>query len=269
MYIEEVINKITPLNEECIKLAQARFDALIKPVGSLAKLEQMTTRYAGIIGKHKKEELGYPKKALLVWCGITQAEAAEKIFREQWPVNILGNSVGAEVHPLLIVSESLSDALEEGAGLVQELVSKEEYELIGFGCTADVSDSIVQAAMAGGILQAAALKVPVFLDGIATCGAAEKAIQLADKVKEYLFVGHVSAEAGVEEKLQSLCLEAPLRLDIPDGVGEGTLIAFSLLDAGIKAYKEMETFEEAGVHDEVKDFSRKEEKKGSHWKQDC
>ena len=31
------------------------------------------------------------------------------------------------------------------------------------------------------------------------------------------------------------------------------------LDAGIKAYKEMETFAEAGVHVEVKEFSHAEE----------
>lgn len=269
MHIEEIIGKITPLNEECVNLAQARFDALIKPVGSLAKLEKMTTRYAGIIGKHKKDELEYPKKALLVWCGIKEAESVEKIMRGQWPVNVLTASVGADVHPLLVVAENLSEALEEGASLVQEYVSEEGYGLLGFGCLADANDTIVQAAMAGGMLQAAALKIPVVLDGVASCTAAAKAIQLASNVKEYLIAGHVSAEAGAEELLNELNLEAPLRLNIPDGAGEGATVCFSLFDAGIKSYKEMETFEEAGVHDEMKDFSRKEEKQGSHWKQEC
>ena len=36
MHIEEIIQKIVPGNGACAKLAQARFDALIKPVGSLA-----------------------------------------------------------------------------------------------------------------------------------------------------------------------------------------------------------------------------------------
>ena len=134
---------------------------------------------------------------------------------------------------------------------------------------ADSNDAIVQAAMAGGMLQAAALKIPVVLDGVASCTAAAKAIQLASNVKEYLIAGHVSAEAGAEELLNELNLEAPLRLNIPDGAGEGATVCFSLFDAGIKSYKEMETFEEAGVHDEMKDFSRKEEKQGSHWKQEC
>lgn len=269
MHIEEIIGKITPLNEECVNLAQARFDALIKPVGSLDKLEKMTTRYAGIIGKYQKNELDYPKKALLVWCGIKEAEAVEKIMRGQWPVNVLTASAGADVHPFMVVAENLSEALEEGASLVQEYVSEEGYGLLGFGCLADSNDSIVQAAMAGGMLQAAALKIPVVLDGVASCMAAAKAIQLAENVKEYFLAGHVSAEDGAEALLNKLSLEAPLRLNIPDGAGEGATVCFSLFDAGIKAYKEMETFAEAGVHDEMKNFSRKEEKHGSHWKQEC
>ena len=51
MHIEEIIQKIGPTDKECAKLAQARFDALIKPVGSLAQLERMTAKYAGIVGK--------------------------------------------------------------------------------------------------------------------------------------------------------------------------------------------------------------------------
>ena len=269
MHIEEIINKITPLNEDCMKLAQARFDALIKPVGSLAKLEQMVTHYAGIVGKYQKEELLAPRKSLLVWCSIEQVEAAEKIMRGQWPVNILGASVGADVHALVVVSENLTEALEEGASLVQELVSKEEYGMLGFGCLADSNDNIVQAAMAGGMLQAAAIKVPVMLDGAISCRAAVKAIQLGSNVKDYFMAGHVSLEEDAEAMLKELSLEAPLRLNIPDGAGEGATVAFSLFDAGIKAYREMETFEEAGVHDEMKDFSRKVEKNGSHWQQEC
>ena len=60
-----------------------------------------------------------------------------------------------------------------------------------------------------------------------------------------------------------LGLEAPLRLNIPDGAGEGAALCFTLFDAGIKAYKEMETFEEASVHVEVKEFSLAEQNKNT------
>lgn len=78
MHIEEIIQKIVPADRGCMKLAQTRFDNLIKPVGSLAKLEEMTSRYCGIKGIYEKEDLDYPKRDLLVWCGIEEAAQAEK-----------------------------------------------------------------------------------------------------------------------------------------------------------------------------------------------
>lgn len=84
---------------------------------------------------------------------------------------------------------------------------------------------------------------------------------MAPAVLDYCFAGHVSAEPGSEECLQELGLTAPLRLNIPDGAGEGAAVCFTLFNAGIKAYKEMETFEEAGVHAEMKEFSLAEQSK--------
>ena len=112
------------------------------------------------------------------------------------------------------------------------------------------------------ILQAAALKVGIMLDGVATCKAAAKAAELCPDVLKYCFAGHVSDEAGAEEALNELGLSAPLRLNITGCAGEGAVVAFTLFNAGIKAYKEMETFAEAGVHTEVKEFSLAEQIKG-------
>ena len=252
MHIEEIIQKIGPTDKECAKLAQARFDALIKPVGSLAQLERMTAKYAGIVGKYNKHELDYPKRELLVWCGIDEAEQAGKIMQSQWPVNVLAAETGAKTQALLITAETEADALEEGATLVQESIQERGLGLLGFGCLAsvdNVDNDMVQAAMVGGILQAAAMGVGVLLDGVATLKAAQRARELAPRV--------------LEELLKELGLEAPLRLNIPDGAGEGAALCFTLFDAGIKAYKEMETFEEASVHVEVKEFSLAEQNKNT------
>ncbi|MGM9569995.1 MAG: nicotinate-nucleotide--dimethylbenzimidazole phosphoribosyltransferase [Phascolarctobacterium sp.] len=263
MHIEEIVQKIVPGNSECAKLAQARFDALIKPVGSLAQLEKMTAKYAGIVEKYNKLELEYPKRELLVWCGIAEAEQATKIMEAKMPVNVLAAETGARTQALLVTAESVEDALEEGATLVQEIIHEKALGLLGFGCLADAEDNMVIAAMTGGILQAAAMRVGVMLDGLATLKAVQKAAELAPAVLDYCFAGHVSTEAGVEELLKELHLVAPLRLNIPDGAGEGAALCFTLLDGGIKAYKEMETFEEASVHAEVKEFSLAEQEKKS------
>ena len=261
MHIEEIIQKIVPANGDCAKLAQARFDALIKPVGSLAQLEKMTAKYAGIVEKYNKLELEYPKRELLVWCGITEAEQATKIMEAKLPVNVLAAETGARTQALLVTAASVEEALEEGATLVQEIVHEKGLGLLGLGCLASAEDNVVLAAMTGGILQAAAMRVGIMLDGVATLKAAQKAAELAPAVMDYCFAGHVSAEEGAEALLKELGLVAPLRLNIPDGAGEGAALCFTLFDAGLKAYKEMETFEEASVHAEVKEFSLAEQEK--------
>lgn len=263
MHIEEIIQKITPSDKNCAKLAQARFDALIKPVGSLAQLEQMTARYAAVVGEYNKLDLEYPKRDLLVWCSLKETAQAEKIMQAQCPVNVLAAETGAKAVALVVTSDNEADAMEEGAALVQELVHENGLGLIGFGCLADADDAVVRAAMAGGILQAASMHVAVMLDGVASCKAAQQAVALAPAAIDYCFAGHVSSEPGAEEALNALGLTAPLRLNIPDGAGEGAALCFTLFNAGLKAYKEMETFEEAGVHVEMKEFSLAEQvKKG-------
>lgn len=261
MHLEEIITQISDLDKDAQIKAQERFDNLIKPVGSLAKLEEMVSRYAGIISKTDKNELDYPKKAMFIWGDIAAAQEAEKIMQGKKPVNILAAQSSASVETFLVTGLSKEEALEEGSILVKEHIVKDNLQMLGFGCLSAADNENVLYAMAGGILQAAALKVPVMLDGAATCKAVLIAMEYCSKVKDYCFAGHVSLECGSEELLQQIDLSAPLRLDITEGYGEGAALAFTLFNAGLKAYKEMETFAEAGVHAEMKEFSHAEQVK--------
>lgn len=267
MHIDEIIAKIEATDSSCAKLAQARFDALIKPVGSLAKLEIMISRYCGIVEKYDKAELDYPPRSIFVWCDLKHCHEAALILQGQLPVNALAQEVAASAHAFVVTAETEEEALEEGITLVQEMVQKGRLGLVAFGAIADVKNKCLMAAVKGGILAACAMKLPIILDGLVASVAAREAVKLNPHVAEYLFAGHVAAEPGAEAVLQELKLDAPLRLDIPDGAGEGAAMAISLFDAGLKTYREMETFEEAGVHDEMKEYSRKEETKGAHWQQ--
>lgn len=277
MEIDVLAGTVQPVDKALIAKAQERFDNLIKPVGSLAKLEEMTTRYAAIYGSADKNDVKFPQKTLLLWtAGAVQAAAC---MQEKEPVCVLAKNSGIGCRTFLVTAETTEEALLEGALLVKEATSLNAgQQVLAFG-SADsevpaYSEKVLAAdgynfleelgsktiaAMAGGILQAAALKVPVMLDGAATCLAALAAVKYNANVKPYIFAGHVSAEAGMEALLAQLGLDAPLRLDIKICRGEGAVMALSLLDAGIKAYKEMETFAEAGVHVEVKEFSHAEE----------
>lgn len=269
---------VLPADRNLIAKAQERFDNLIKPVGSLAKLEEMATRYAAIYGSADKNDVNYPQKTLLVWTADPAQAAAYMQGGKQ--ASVLAANAGINTQTFLVTAESIEEALLEGALLVKEAASLQSgQQVLAFGCADAVPEyqlnadadgyeflqqfgSMTVAAMAGGILQAAALKVPVMLDGAATVLAAMAAVKYNAAAKDYLFAGHVSAEPGMEDLLKNIGLTAPLRLDIKICRGEGAVLALSLLDAGLKAYKEMETFAEAGVHVEVKEFSHAEELKG-------
>ena len=278
MEIDVLAANVLPADRNLIAKAQERFDNLIKPVGSLAKLEEMATRYAAIYGSADKNDVNYPQKTLLVWTADPAQAAAYMQGGKQ--ASVLAANAGINAHTFLVTAESIEEALLEGALLVKETASMQSsQQVLAFGCADAVPEyqlntdatgyeflqqlgSMTIAAMAGGILQAAALKVPVMLDGAATVLAAMAAVKYNAAAKDYLFAGHVSAEPGMEDLLKAIGLTAPLRLDIKICRGEGAVLALSLLDAGLKAYKEMETFAEAGVHVEVKEFSHAEELKG-------
>ena len=278
MEIDVLAANVLPADRNLIAKAQERFDNLIKPVGSLAKLEEMATRYAAIYGSADKNDVNYPKKTLLVWSADPAQAAAYMQGGKQ--ASVLAANAGINAQTFLVTAESIEEALLEGALLVKEAASLQNgQQVLAFGCADAVPEyqlnadadgyefleqlgSMTVAAMAGGILQAAALKVPVMLDGAATVLAAMAAVKYNAAAKDYLFAGHVSAEPGMEDLLKTIGLAAPLRLDIKICRGEGAVLALSLLDAGLKAYKEMETFAEAGVHVEVKEFSHAEELKG-------
>ena len=278
MEIDVLAANVLPADRNLIAKAQERFDNLIKPVGSLAKLEEMATRYAAIYGSADKNDLNYPQKTLLVW--TTDPAQAAAYMQGGKQASVLAANAGINAQTFLVTAESIEEALLEGALLVKEEASLQSgQQVLAFGCADDVPEyklnddadgyeflqqlgNMAIAAMAGGILQAAALKVPVMLDGAATVLAAIAAVKYNAAAKDYLFAGHVSAEPGMEDLLKNIGLTAPLRLDIKICRGEGAVLALSLLDAGLKAYKEMETFAEAGVHVEVKEFSHAEELKG-------
>lgn len=278
MHIEELVTNIQPLSREIIEAAQKRFDNLIKPVGSLAQLESMTTRYAGIIGSSDKKLVSIPENRLLLfWGEAKHAAEIEAVMLKKKAISVYASHVKAKVIPLLVISETVYDLLEEGAMLTGEYIGEEKAGLICLGTCGndlrpdwqdllDEEDGLAfldrlqcpaVSSMTGSILQAAGMRIPVLLDGVATCLSAFAAAKFNPYVLQYCFAGDVSDETGSLALLQKLQLQAPLRLSIKNAEGIGALTCLRVFDAGIKAYTEMETFEEAGVHNEKEDYSLK------------
>ena len=101
--------------------------------------------------------------------------------------------------------------------------------------------------IAGSVLACAFHRRAVVVDGFISTAGALIAHALCPIVKDYLFAGHCSAEAGHRLMLQHLGLEPILDLGMRLGEGTGAALAMGVMDGAVKMFKEVLTFEEAGV----------------------
>lgn len=103
------------------------------------------------------------------------------------------------------------------------------------------------AGIAGLILGCAAARRPLMLDGFIATAGALVATALAPAAGDYLIAAHRSVEPGHQTVLDFLKLKPLLNLNMRLGEGTGAALGMMLLEAGVRIYREMATFAEAGV----------------------
>jgi len=103
------------------------------------------------------------------------------------------------------------------------------------------------AGITGLILGAAAARRPLLLDGFIATAGALVAARLVPAVADYLIAAHRSVEPGHQIMLAHLGLTPLLNLRMRLGEGTGAALGMMVLEAGWRIYREMATFEEAGV----------------------
>jgi nicotinate-nucleotide--dimethylbenzimidazole phosphoribosyltransferase len=101
--------------------------------------------------------------------------------------------------------------------------------------------------IAGLIIGAASNKVPVVVDGFISTAGALIAYLMEPKTKDYMFAAHMSQEIGHQALLEKIGLKPILDLNLRLGEGTGAALAMMVIEAGLKIYNEMATFEEAAV----------------------
>lgn len=106
--------------------------------------------------------------------------------------------------------------------------------------------------IAGLIIGAASRKIPIVIDGFISTAGAMIAYSIEPKVKDYMFAAHKSVEVGHKALLDSVGIEPIMDLGLRLGEGTGAALAMYLIEAGLKIYTDMATFEEAGVSNENK-----------------
>lgn len=105
------------------------------------------------------------------------------------------------------------------------------------------------AGLAGAVLGAAAVRVPVVCDGFIATAGALIACRLAPRAADYLFVSHRSQEVGHETMIELLGLKPLLDLSMRLGEGTGAALAMHLVEASARVLRDIKTFAEAGVTD--------------------
>ena len=103
------------------------------------------------------------------------------------------------------------------------------------------------AAIAGAVLRARQLRVPVLLDGF-ICSAAIAPLAVDNPaITAHCIAGHCSAEPGHRHLLDMLGLDPLLRLGMRLGEGSGAAVAANIIRSALAAHDHMATFAEAQV----------------------
>lgn len=103
------------------------------------------------------------------------------------------------------------------------------------------------AAMAGAIVRARQLRVPVLLDGFICCAAIAPIAEAVPAIVDHCLAGHCSAEPGHRRLLKLLGLVPLLQLDMRLGEGSGGAVAVQIIRSALAAHEQMATFAEAGI----------------------
>jgi NaMN:DMB phosphoribosyltransferase len=273
--LNKYCSDIKHINTDIEVQAQKRFDNLIKPLGSLGKLEKIVCLYAGAKGSADPAELDFPARTIILW-------QDEMVLGN--PVNSPINILAKAAHGSVVIETVTSDRDDLLAAIEQGMNVTEHVILSGCGLLAPVTfgrytvpsgwerlkecsweeilytlGSNICAAMVGSILCAAKHRTPIMLDGLASVLAAYIAGKICPIALEYCICSQITTERGQKDLAFSMGFTPVLRLHLAQGNGYGAALAFTLFDAGLKAYKEMKTFAETGVHDEVSEFAHSQQ----------
>lgn len=107
------------------------------------------------------------------------------------------------------------------------------------------------ATMAGAVLQAAAERRLIVVDGFITTAAVAVAAAMAPAVLQRCVFAHASAESGHARWLKVLGVQPLLDLGLRLGEGSGAALAWPIIESACRVLEEMASFESAGVSEKA------------------
>lgn len=174
----------------------------------------------------------------------------------------IGNTTPSSAIVSAITGVSVTEVTGRGTGISDEALARKAQVIeaaIRLNAP-DPKDGIDVLAKVGGteiggiaglILGAAAHRKPVVIDGFISTAGALIAATIAPAARDYMFAAHNSVEKGHRVMLEAMKLIPILDLGLRLGEGTGAALAMLMIEGGLKIYKEMATFDEAGVSSEI------------------
>jgi len=171
----------------------------------------------------------------------TPSSAIIKVFTGEETTKVVGRGTGIDdekyKNKMNIVEKAIELNKPDKANAIDIL-----YKIGGFEI----------GAISGFILEGAKNRVPVVIDGFISTAGFVIAYLLNQNVKDYVFFSHLSIEPGHKRVLDYIGEKPVLNLNMRLGEGTGAALASTIIEASLKMYNEMATFEEASVAREIK-----------------
>lgn len=229
-------------------------------MGAPGVLHHKVRRGTANLAKGPAMTAGDAEAAMGVGCRLAMGAADEGFTLLGTGEMGIGNTTASSALFAALLPAPPERVTDRGTGISEERL-KFKIDLIKKGLAANRVDGdplralasiggLEIAAICGFILGAAFRRVPVVVDGFISSAAALVAYRLRPDVLGYLFFSHLSNEAGHRVFMGAVGARPMLDLELRLGEGTGAALAMNLIDAGIRIYREMNTFSGAGVNGE-------------------
>ncbi|MGB7981382.1 MAG: nicotinate-nucleotide--dimethylbenzimidazole phosphoribosyltransferase [Candidatus Nanopelagicales bacterium] len=166
----------------------------------------------------------------------TPAAVLVGLLADVEPARVVGRGTGIDDLTWMRKTAAVRDAMRRGRPV--------KGDPVGLLATVGSPDL---AATTGFLLQAAARRTPVLLDGVLSCASALVAHRVAFRAVQWWCAAHRSTEPAAAAALDRLGLDPLLDLRMRLGEGSGALLALPIVRAAGDLLREMSTFESAGV----------------------
>jgi nicotinate-nucleotide--dimethylbenzimidazole phosphoribosyltransferase len=166
----------------------------------------------------------------------TPAAALVAVLTDTEPVKVIGRASGID-----------DDAWIRKCGAVRDARRRAWPHRNDPEALLQVAGGADLAALTGFLIQAAARKVPVVLDGLVPCTAALVAQLASPRVVRWLCAGQLAADPGHDLALRRLGLSPVLSLGVELDQGVGALLAVPVLRSATRLLRDTASYVEAGV----------------------